>query len=323
MSNLGALWQRQVAQFIQRTSTRATRPSPSRLSPLFQSNQRILTRRFQSGRPNFNSKPPNPNPNPNPNPTSKGAETRLSRLLTRFSRFLPQRLRTSLQDLRSAPLSHIGAFLLLHEVTAIASIFGLTLLFHAFDWVPTSWVVGPWAAWAEDGLKKYVPYFRRKQWFGLKGRDENGNKTPGGGDADGEDVLEGELRDEVKKEKEREGREGKRKWFSSWKRKREMDDAAVDSTHGAPSEGTTTTDEGRGSKKAAVVWQKVNQAATNTQQKVKQTATYTDKGYRIGIQIAAAYTITKFLLVPRIALSLWLTPWLARGLVGVRRAVWK
>jgi hypothetical protein len=171
--------------------------------------------------------------------------------------------------------------------------------------VPTSWVLGPWAAWAEDGLKKYLPYFRRKHWFGLEGKDRQGTG------ADGEEVLEDELREEVKKEKEREGREGKRGWFARFSQKREADATADDSTSGTLSE--ETTDEGQ-HKKAAAVWRKVKQAAT---------VDNTEKGYRIGIQIAAAYTITKFLLVPRIALSLWLTPWLARGLVGMRRAVWK
>ncbi|KAI3321762.1 hypothetical protein HD806DRAFT_146521 [Xylariaceae sp. AK1471] len=291
-----ALWQRQTAQLIQRTSTRAPHPSPS---PFSHHSPRIRNRRFQST--NSNSKPPNPSPNSTPADAHK--TNRISRILARASRFLPKRLQTSLQNLRSAPLSHIGAFLLLHEITAILPIFGLTYLFYALDWVPTSWVLGPWAAWAEDGLKKYVPYFRRKNWFGLEGKDKQG------GGADGEEVLEGELREEVEKEKEREGRDGKKGWFARISRRREVDAAAA--TSEPPSK--ETTDEGK-HKKTTAVWRKVKQAAT---------VDNTEKGYRIGIQIAAAYTITKFLLVPRIALSLWLTPWLARSLVGFRRAVWK
>ncbi|KAI1818180.1 hypothetical protein GGS20DRAFT_393900 [Poronia punctata] len=227
--------------------------------------------------------------------TTKATTTkRTDRILTRASRFLPHRLRTSLQNLRSAPLSHIGAFLILHEITAVLPIFGLTYLFHAMDWVPTSWVLGPWAAWAEDGLKKYVPYFRKKKWFGLDRED--------GGD-DGEDVLETQLRDEVVRENE--GRENKKKKMTGW------------FTRGEKAEKAEERDEDEGStgeKKITAVWQKVKHAAT---------VDNTEKGYRIGIQIAAAYTITKFLLVPRIALSLWLTPWFARGLVRFRHAVWK
>jgi len=161
--------------------------------------------------------------------------------------------------------------------------------------------LGPWAAWAEDGLKKYVPYFRKKNWFGL---DRKGAHDAG---ADGEEVLENELREEVKRE-QREGREGKTGWFARFSRKGK-DGATTDSPSEAPSDGPAGEE-----KKTAVVWQKVKKAAT---------VENTEKGYKIGIQIAAAYTITKFLLVPRIALSLWLTPWFARGLVGFRRAVWK
>ncbi|KAI1198477.1 hypothetical protein F5X97DRAFT_147890 [Nemania serpens] len=233
---------------------------------------------------------------------------RITRILTSASRFLPPRLRTALSALRSAPLSHVGAFLLLHEATAILPIVGLTYAFHELDWVPTSWVVGPWAAWAEDGLRKYVPYFRRKRWFGLEGKEE------GDGEGEGEAELESELRDQARREHEREGREGRKDVFARFFGARDTD-AAVDDGPAS----TTLGKESVGAEqekhdKAAVVWRKVKHVAT---------AEHTEKGYKIGIQIAAAYTITKLLLVPRIALSLWLTPWLARRFVGLRRAVWR
>ncbi|GAW12508.1 hypothetical protein ANO14919_018780 [Xylariales sp. No.14919] len=272
---------------LQRASARAPRPSISSLYRNPQVRTRIRNSRFQS----TDSKPP-----PSSNSTSTAPQTdRISRILTGASRFLPKRLQTPLQNLRSAPLSHVGAFLVLHEITAVLPIFGLTYAFYALDWVPTSWVLGPFAAWAEDGLKKYVPYFRKKHWFGLQDRDKQGV-------ADGEEALESDLREEVKREQEREGRKGGKSWFARFLRKREAD---------VPVASGEVTGEGD-SKKTTTVWRKVKQAAT---------VDNTEKGYKIGIQIAAAYAITKFLLVPRIALSLWLTPWLARGFVGFRRAV--
>ncbi|TGJ79527.1 hypothetical protein E0Z10_g9234 [Xylaria hypoxylon] len=295
MPVLDALWQRQAATILQRTSARARRPLISPLSHSKpQARTRIRNRRFQS----TDSKP---SPNSNPNSTTPKTH-RISQILTSASRFLPKRLQTSLQNLRSAPISHVGAFLILHEITAILPIFGLTYAFYAFDWVPTSWVLGPFAGWAEDGLKKYAPYFRKKHWFGLKDKDKQG--TP-----DGEEALENELREEVRREQEREVRDGKKGWFAKFSGKRVADTSAGDS------ESTTSSGEGTGegkNKNAAVVWRKVKQAAT---------VDNTEKGYKIGIQIAAAYAITKFLLVPRIALSLWLTPWLARGFVGFRQAM--
>ncbi|KAI0143724.1 hypothetical protein GGR57DRAFT_342736 [Xylariaceae sp. FL1272] len=259
-----ALWRRQASLFttLPRTTTRQT--------------LRFQPRRFQSTTP-----PPPPNP--------PKANTLFSRLTS--SRFIPNRLKSALTQLRSAPVSHVIAFLILHEITAILPIFGLTYFFYKMDWVPTSWVLGPWAAWAEDGVKRYVPYFRKKNWFGLQR-----------GEKDGEDVLEGELREEVQREQDKEQKEG-RSWFRRAAKKQSADeDTAVKGV-----------EEGDKSKKA-VVWQKVRQAVT---------VDHTEKGYKIGIQIAAAYTITKFLLVPRVALSLWMTPWMARRFVRWRHAIWR
>ncbi|KAI1367461.1 hypothetical protein F5Y08DRAFT_298580 [Xylaria arbuscula] len=305
MPVLDALWQRQAAAILKRTTTRtrttttaslASRPSFPRLKP----QGRI---RLQS----TNSKPPSPPPPPPPSsspPPNPSQTNRVSRILTRASRFLPKRLQSSLQTLRSAPLSHVGAFLVLHEITAILPIFGLTYAFYAFDWVPTSWVLGPFAAWAEDGLKKYVPYFRRKNWFGLGGAEGDDKQ----GRADGEEVLESELREEVEREKERENREVKRSWLGIFSRRGDPE-ASADGSNSDVSVGETTS---AGHSKTAAVWSKVKHAAT---------VDNTEKGYKIGIQIAAAYTITKMLLVPRIALSLWLTPWLARGFIVLRPTI--
>ncbi|KAI1169344.1 hypothetical protein F5B18DRAFT_19720 [Nemania serpens] len=281
---------RSASTFLHQTSS-STRAHNPRLRIL----SRTLTR----------TRAPNSRLYSTPPPSPPKSHARLSRILTSASRFLPSRLRASLSALRSAPLSHVGAFLLLHEATAVLPIFGLTYAFHALDWAPTGWVLGPWAAWAEDGLRRYVPYFRRKRWFGLESKE-------GKDGDDGEEELESELREEARREREREGREGKRGVFARLFGRARDADVVVDG-----STSTTLSEERAGAgqekhDKAAAVWRKVKHVAT---------AEHTEKGYKIGIQIAAAYTITKLLLVPRIALSLWLTPWLARRFVGLRRAV--
>ena len=64
--------------------------------------------------------------------------------------------------------------------------------------------------------------------------------------------------------------------------------------------------------KAGKAWRKVKQAVTLGN---------LETGYNTGIQIAAAYTITKALFPVRIAISLWATPWGARVLSAARKAM--
>ncbi|KAI1089165.1 hypothetical protein F5B19DRAFT_388062 [Rostrohypoxylon terebratum] len=287
MSSTSRLWRQQL-RFLTTTfpSTRRALPRPSNTTtPTPTSNilhpRAPRSQRFQS------SKPPNPSPSPSPE-TRKTA--RAHTILTHASRFVPKRLYPYLHRLRTAPFSHVAAFLVLHELTAILPLFGLAYLFHSTDWVPTSWVLGPWAAWAEEGLRRYMRYFRKNGWFGLSGEEDGGR--------DGEERLEERLRGEIEREKE----EG-RGWFGRWRGGKDTDDASDDGKLGGAEESKTKT-----------AWKKVKNVVTTEN---------TEKGYKIGIQIAAAYAITKMLLIPRIALSLWATPWLARGFVAARRSIWK
>ncbi|KAI8958622.1 hypothetical protein F5Y11DRAFT_31585 [Daldinia sp. FL1419] len=248
-------------------------------------------RRFQS------TKPPSPDSTSSSSSQARQAH-RLDALLTRTSRWVPRRLRPYLEKLRSAPFSHIAAFLILHEITAAVPLLGLAYAFHRADWVPTAWVLGPWAAWAEEGLAKYMRWFRKKGWFGL------GEEADGG--REGEERLERRLKEEMEmeKEKEKERSEGKKKsWLGSWRRKDEEGTDMSRSKVHVDQQGKT-----------AAAWRKVKDTVT---------VENTEKGYKIAIQIAAAYAITKALLIPRIALSLWATPWLARGFVTMRRSIWK
>ena len=97
-------------------------------------------------------------------PTAEAAtNSRISRLEAR----LPRVLARYVKPLRNAPISHITAFLVLHELTAIIPLFGLTFAFHKFDWLPPVFSEG---YWVKEGVEKFGRYFRRKGWI----RDADG-----------------------------------------------------------------------------------------------------------------------------------------------------
>ncbi|KAH9909650.1 hypothetical protein F4778DRAFT_7976 [Xylariomycetidae sp. FL2044] len=324
MSSASGIWRRQAAALVPALPRSSPSSSSSSHLPssLRQQAFRSRPRRFQSNRPDAPPTPPNPTPPPpsstapsssSSSSSSSAAEqaaarqqTRLHGILDRTQRWLPQRLRTPFANLRSAPLSHVGAFLVLHEVTAVVPVVGLTYLFYVMDWVPTAWVLGPWAAWAEEGLRKYVGYFRKKRWFGLR-------------KGDGEEVLEGELREEIRHEKEKEAREGNKKkkegrLWARWSGGGGGDGRAEKGEDAAKGSVVSEDTKREVASKTTQAWRKARQAVTLDNG---------EKGYKFGIQIAAAYAITKLLLAPRIALSLWLTPRFARGMVALKRRIWR
>lgn len=94
------------------------------------------------------------------NPEVAGkTRSRLARLTSRLPRFL-QRYTT---PLISAPLTHISAFLLLHELTAIVPLFALAGIFHYTQWLPPYISEGKWIS---NGVEMFGNYFRRKGWLG-------------------------------------------------------------------------------------------------------------------------------------------------------------
>lgn len=190
-----------------------------------------LVRHDHNHRRLSSSNPPRP-----PLPPPQQPSTRLDRLLNR----LPTSLRTPVARLRSAPLSHAVAFLILHEITAIAPLLGLFALFHYYSELPLNWAVERYGALLGQGATRAERYFRRKGWFGLN-REEDGEQVVEEGREDGEeDVL--------------------KRW--------------------------------RG-----------------------------DARYKVVLEVAVAWAITKTLLPVRIAVSLWATPWFARVLGQVQRLV--
>jgi hypothetical protein len=218
---------------------------------------------------------------------------RLDKVITRTQRWLPKRFHAPLQNFRSAPGSHIVGFLLIHELTAIVPLFGLAAAFHYYDIVPAGYVFGPWAPYVQDGAFKMLRYFRRKNFFGM-------------GD---EDAREGEQRfeDDLNREAEREGKgQAKGGVWALWGRIRGQNQK---------------TDETSVEEVAEEAKSKTRRAVELAREKV--TLRNTEAGYKIGVQLVAAYAIVKILLIPRIAFSLWVTPSFVRSVAWARRSLFK
>ncbi|KAF7523633.1 hypothetical protein G7054_g11677 [Neopestalotiopsis clavispora] len=205
----------------------------------------------------------------------------------------PEAVPCSPAKLRSAPGSHIVGFLLIHELTAIVPLFGLAAAFHYYDIVPAGYVFGPWAPYVQDGAFKMLRYFRRKNFFGM-------------GE---EDAREGEQRfeDDLNREAEREGKgQAKGGVWALWGRIRGQNQK---------------TDETSVEEVAEEAKSKTRRAVELAREKV--TLRNTEAGYKIGVQLVAAYAIVKILLIPRIAFSLWVTPSFVRSVAWARRSLFK
>ena len=119
--------------------------------------------------------------------TQAAPQTRIQRLETR----LPAFLRHYTTPLRTAPVSHISAFLLLHEITAIIPLFGFAAAFHYFDWLPPFIAEG---ALAKSGVEKFGRYLRKKGWIVDEDGDVEGAIEVAAGERSvGEDAKKGRL----------------------------------------------------------------------------------------------------------------------------------
>lgn len=96
--------------------------------------------------------------NPKPS-TQQKTRSRIERVTRRLPIFL-QRICTPLV---TAPLSHVSAFLILHEITAIVPLIGLAATFHYTNWLPPYISEG---RWINEHVKKFGDYFRKKGWLG-------------------------------------------------------------------------------------------------------------------------------------------------------------
>ncbi|KAK4501132.1 hypothetical protein PRZ48_006938 [Zasmidium cellare] len=113
---------------------------------------RPLGRRVVSRR--YTTKPDTPPTNPpKPEPTSR---------ITRLESRLPRFLRRYVAPLRNAPLSHITAFLILHELTAIVPLFGLAAIFHYSNWLPPYISEGKYVS---EYTEKFGRWMKKKGWI--------------------------------------------------------------------------------------------------------------------------------------------------------------
>lgn len=115
--------------------------------------------------------------------STKAPSSRVARIESRLPRFLQRYV----QPLRNAPVSHITAFLILHELTAIVPLFGLAGVFHYTDWLPPYISEG---AWVKQGVDKFGRYLRKKGWLGDEEDDDGRVKWWGRGEGGVRVVVE-------------------------------------------------------------------------------------------------------------------------------------
>lgn len=94
--------------------------------------------------------------------TSQKGRSRIERINARLPNFLQRFSR----PLINAPLAHISAFLLLHELTAVVPLLGMAAVFHYTQWLPPYISEGKWVS---EYTEKFGRYFRRKGWLGEAG----------------------------------------------------------------------------------------------------------------------------------------------------------
>lgn len=84
--------------------------------------------------------------------------SRIGRIEARLPRFL----RRFTTPLRTAPVSHITAFVALHELTAVVPLFGLAAVFHYTNWLPPYISEGKWV---QEGTEKFGKWLRKRGWI--------------------------------------------------------------------------------------------------------------------------------------------------------------
>ncbi|OHF01786.1 hypothetical protein CORC01_02977 [Colletotrichum orchidophilum] len=176
-----------------------------------------------------------------------------SRAAGRILDRVPLRFQEYTTGLRKAPLSHVVAFLILHEITAVVPLLGLFGLFHYTNFLPLEYVTGHWAGYVRDGVGMAERYFSRKGWFGFEAQDRG--------------TMTGQL------EKSGDG------------------------------ELETRTEEVESTRDVLERWQR-------------------DGKYKVVVEVAMAWAITKALLPARILVSVWGTPWFA-GMMGRARGMFR
>lgn len=89
--------------------------------------------------------------------------------------------------LRSAPISHITSFLILHELTAVIPLIGLFGIFHYTNTLPESWTDGKVV---REGVERFARYFEKKGWISKDERDEAVASVKTSEDGERKEVLQ-------------------------------------------------------------------------------------------------------------------------------------
>lgn len=84
-------------------------------------------------------------------------------------------------------MSHVVAFLILHELTAIVPIIGLFSFFHwtglggaASGSGVLDYMLSHFGGYVVEGVRRFEKYFRRKGWFGFGSNDAEGSDGKNG-----------------------------------------------------------------------------------------------------------------------------------------------
>lgn len=115
-----------------------------------------------------------PPPLHTPRPDTKAA---VSPRIDRFIERTPSFLRPTVAALRQAPVSHIAAFAVLHELTAVVPLFGLAGAFHYWQWLPSYFAEGEWIF---AGVERFARYSRKKGWITQQEETEITDETKRG-----------------------------------------------------------------------------------------------------------------------------------------------
>ncbi|KAK4169080.1 hypothetical protein QBC43DRAFT_284338 [Cladorrhinum sp. PSN259] len=98
-----------------------------------------------------------PQSKPTTTPPDSTSLSRADRILSR----LPGPLQKYATRLRGAPGTHVIAFLLLHEITAIVPVFALFGLFHYTEYVP----IQNFGTDVKEGAARMIRYLEKKGWL--------------------------------------------------------------------------------------------------------------------------------------------------------------
>ncbi|KAF2754769.1 hypothetical protein EJ05DRAFT_479190 [Pseudovirgaria hyperparasitica] len=214
----------------------------------------------------------------NPAANVKAAQQQASSVERLINR-LPKFTRFRAHALRTAPLSHISAFLILHELTAIIPLFGLVGAFHYYDWLPPGFAEG---YWVKEGTLRFGKWMRKRGWISEEEKREAG-----------EYVEQEAIREEGEQQRQN---KGWRRWIKQREDEQDVSEEAIEK------------------KKKNLVTRAAQGAWGQVADKDNRSTWWGrgEGGVRLVVEFATAYAVVKAFMIPRVLFSIWGTPWFAR-----------